>query len=214
METEGIVLKSRDLGDRLRHLSVYTERLGKLDLLVKIQSKEFPLKYEPFSVTLFKLKQKGEKWEVSESKLVKDNFPKNREELLYRAKISRLLLPLQLPPDRKVYRLVKMYMGERGAPPTYTAFIMKFLFLEGLMPRLFKCVECGSREISGFSVEKGGVVCKKCKSDEDLSWKRKVSEEAYRLTKEPLEKLKKNKFKWLSLIETAAERHLRFRAEK
>ena len=214
METEGIVLRSRDLGDRLRHISVYTEKLGKIDLLVKVLSKEFPLKYEPFSLTLFKLNQKGDKWEVLESKLVKENFPKSTEELTYRAKVAKAILPLQLPPDRKTYRLIKMYMGQGGAPPTYTAFLMKFLFLEGLMPRLFRCVECGSRKITGFSVEKGGVVCEKCKGEEDLIWKREVSEEAYRLTKEPLEQLKKKKFKWLNLIERAAERHLKFRANR
>lgn len=214
METEGVVLKSRDLGDRLRHLSVYTERLGKLNLIVKVQSKEFPIKYEPFSVTRFKLQQKGEKWEVLESKLVEENFPTNRKELIYRAKVSKVLLPLDLPPGKRLYRLVKMYMREKGAPPTYAAFLMKLIFLEGLMPRLFRCTECGSREIAGFSVEKGGVVCRKCKEEKDLNWKKAVSEEVYLLTKEPLEELKKRKFRWLNLIETAAERHLKFRSER
>ena len=49
METEGIVLKSKNLGDRLRHLSVYTRKLGKINLIVKVKASDFPLKYEPFS---------------------------------------------------------------------------------------------------------------------------------------------------------------------
>ena len=214
METEGVVLKSRDLGDRLRSLSVYTEKLGKLNLIVKFSSKDFPIKYQPFSITHFKLLQKGERWEVLEGKLVEENFPKNREELLFRSKVSRLLAPMELPPSVKVYRLVKKYIGEGGAPPTYTAFLMKFLFLEGLLPQLFRCVECGSRNISHFSVKRGGVVCRKHSREGDLSWNREVSLEAYRLTKKTLKELKTEEFKYLSLIERAAERHLTYRTEK
>ncbi len=214
MKTEGVVLKSKDLGDRLRHLTVYTEKLGKVNLLVKLRSADFPIKYEPFSVTEFKLLQKGERWEVVEGKLVKENFPKNGKELLYRSKIARLLSPLELPPGRRLYRLIKRYMEEEGAPPAYQAFLMKFLFLEGLTPRLFRCIECGSSEISAFSVEKGGVLCRKCGEGSGLRWSREASVEAYTLTKEPLEKLKKKKFRWLNLVETAAEKHLRYRTEK
>ncbi len=214
METEGIVLKSKNLGDRLRHLSVYARKLGKINLIVKVKASEFPLKYEPFSITLFKLQQKGEKWEVLEGKLLKENFPKNREEFLYRSKVARLIAPLELPPNEKLYRLIEKYVAEEGAPPTYTAFLMKFIFVEGLMPRLFRCVKCGSPAITHFSVKQGGVVCKKCYDREDIRWNRETSKEAHTLTKEPLNRLKTMDFKWLNLIETAAEKHLRYRTEK
>ena len=214
MKTEGVILKSKNLGDRLRYLSVYTEKLGKLNLLVKLQSNDFPIKYELFSVTLFKLQQKGKNWEILEGNLIKENFPRTPEEFKFRVRITKLLTPLELAPSSRIYTLLKKYIAENGNPPTYTAFLVKFLFLEGLMPQLFRCIKCGSRNVSWFSVEKGGVLCKNCREGETIRWNRSASMETLILIKEPLESLKKRRFKWLNRIELAAEKHLRYRTEK
>lgn len=41
-------------------------------------------------------------------------------------------------------------------------FKLKLLYLLGIGPNFHECSECGSKNVVSFSVEKGGMVCKKC----------------------------------------------------
>ena len=190
MKTEGVVLKSKVLGEGLRALSLYTKKLGRLNAIVKVQRGEFPLKYEPFSVSEFTLSQKKERFEVVKSKLLEENFPRNSEELNYRAKISRLVIPLPIPGNHKLFTLIRSYLKVKSEfELAYTMFTAKFLFVEGIFPQLRKCVCCKSKEIVGFSLEKGGVVCRKCAKGELLSWNRELSALTVKLTKEPFKKM-------------------------
>lgn len=212
MVIRGIVLKSKRIGDRLRQLSVYSDKLGKVNLLVKVKPSEFPVKYEPFSITEFKLLQKGENWEVKEAKLLKENFPTKREELFFKSKISKFIFPYEIPPNWKLFKLLKTYLSQKSFfRITYVSFLAKFSFLEGLFPEIFKCVRCKSRKICGFSIEIGGTVCEKCKTGGEINWNRESSRELRIITVEPLSKIKKRKFKHLNRIEKTLERHLLFR---
>ncbi|WP_456457284.1 DNA repair protein RecO [Thermovibrio sp.] len=200
MKTKGIVLKSKLLGDGLRALSLYTDKLGRLNAVVKVQRGEFPLKYEPFSISEFTLSQKGERFEVINSKLLKENFPKNSKELEYRAKISRLLIPLPIPANLKLFNLIESYLKvEKEFELAFTMFTAKFLFVEGLFPELRRCISCKSKEIVGFSLKEGGTVCRKCVKEEVIPWNRELSALTVRLTKEPFrkmaEKVEKGKLK-------------------
>ncbi len=190
MKTEGVVLKSRILGEGLRTLSLYTKKLGRLNAIVKVQRGEFPLKYEPFSVSEFTLSQRGERFEVLKSKLLEENFPRNGKELEYRAKVSRLVIPLPIPGNHKLFNLIRSYLKVKSEfELAYTMFTAKFLFVEGIFPQLRKCVRCKSEEIVGFSLEKGGVVCRKCAKGELLPWSRELSALTVKLTKEPFKEM-------------------------
>jgi DNA repair protein RecO (recombination protein O) len=213
MESRGIVLKSKNLGDGLRSLSLFTELLGRLNVIVKVKRGEFPLKYEPFSVTHFKLLQKGDRFEVVEGRLIKENFPKNQTELLYRSKLVKLLIPHQLSPNRKLFELLDRYLPiKRELPLAYGMFLSKLLFVEGIAPRLNRCVECGKREVWGFSPKKGGVVCKSCFREGELRWNLALSIEARKLIKEPFSKVVKSySRKLLPQIVRAFEEHYKER---
>lgn len=186
METKGVVLKAKRLGEGLRALSLYTELLGRINVIVKVKRGEFPIKYEPFSVTLFKLLQKGERFEVQEAKLIRENFPQSQEELLYRTRLVRPLLNSQFPGSQKLFKLIEFYIPlKEELQLAYSMFLSKLLFIEGLFPEVRKCISCGSKEVVAFSVKRGGVVCKRCTGEGDLKWNRELSRELIKLTKRP-----------------------------
>ena len=212
MKVEGVVLKSKNLGDRLRQISIYSDKLGKVNLIFKYGLSEFPLKYEPFSISEFEVIQKRDRWELKGSRLIRENFPKSREELLFRSRISRLIYPYELQPSRRLFELIKTYISQREhLELSYVAFLSKFLFIEGIFPRIWRCVECGSPNLSGFSLKKGGVVCKKCRGREDFNWNREMSLQLKEITKNPLKKLKERNFSRLSDIGRVLEKHAQFR---
>ncbi len=70
-------------------------------------------------------------------------------------------------PAPKLFALVlnALYALDTGAASPDTVicyFIQRLLYIEGVYPGLEKCVICGSNDISFFSAEHGGVVCKNC----------------------------------------------------
>ena len=93
---KGVVLKSKLLGDSLRGLSLYTDKFGSVNAVVKVKKGEFPLKFEPFSFSSFKLKELGDRREIQEGRLIRHHFPENYRELHYRSRLSQLFLTYRL----------------------------------------------------------------------------------------------------------------------
>ncbi|RUM90944.1 MAG: DNA repair protein RecO [Thermovibrio sp.] len=215
MKVKGIVLRSKNLGDRLRHLSLYTDRLGRINLIFKLDNSQFPLKYEPFSVSEFELLQKEDRWELKGAKLLEENFPQTFDELIYRSKISKLIYPYELQPSKKLFNLIRTYLRLNNSfKLSYVAFLSKFLYIEGIFPRLFSCVRCGSKGISGFSFEEGGVVCENCKREGEIDWNRLSSLQLREITKGAISEIKKKKFNQLNRIRYALEKHAQYRLNK
>ncbi|WP_456342693.1 DNA repair protein RecO [Thermovibrio sp.] len=215
METRGIVLKAQRLGEGLRALSLYTELLGRVGVIVKVRRGEFPVKYEPFSITRFKLVQKGDRFEVKEAKLIEENFPANQAELLYRARLVKPLLKMELPGSKKLFGLVESYLKiKEEFELAYPMFLSKLLFIEGLFPEVRRCVSCGRRKVVAFSVKRGGAVCSRCREEGDYKWSRELSRELIRLTKKPFEEVKGDyRRELLTPITRALSGHLRDRVD-
>ncbi len=215
METKGIVLKALRLGEGLRALTLYTQLLGKVGVIVKVRRGEFPLKYEPFSVTRFRLVQKGERFDVKEAGLIRSNFPKNSRELLYRARLVKPLLKMELPGSKKLLSLIENYLPiSEEFNMAYPMFVAKFLFIEGLFPQVRRCVSCGREEVVAFSVKRGGAVCRRCKEAGEMDWNRELSRELIKLTKRPFEEVKGSyRRELLPQITRALLGHLKERVE-
>ncbi|WP_457681708.1 DNA repair protein RecO [Thermovibrio sp.] len=211
METKGIVLKSLRLGEGLRALSLYTELLGRVNAIVKVKRGEFPIKYEPFSITHFEIVEKGERFEVKKGKLIKENFPKSWEELLYKSQIVKPVISSQFPSSKKLFKLIEYYLSiKEEFPLARVMFLSKLLFIEGLFPEVKRCVSCKSPQIAAFSPKRGGVVCKRCRKEGDISWSRSESGELLKLTKKPFEEVKRSyERELLPKLETALKAHLR-----
>jgi len=192
MRSEGVVLSRKLLGNGLRSLTIYTERLGKVNALVKVERGDFPLKYEPFSISLFNFKFKGDRVEVEGAALVKPLFPTDLPKLKYLFKISSLLSGLSLPQNGKLYALLKSYLEVgKDYEVAFLMFLSKLLFLEGIFPQLSRCVKCSSKDFTFFSPEEGGVLCSRCAKENKLlfSWSRESSKLLLKLTKKPFKEV-------------------------
>ena len=214
MELKGFVLRSKQIGNRLKHITVFTDKLGKVDFIAKIKRGEFPLKLDLFSLSTFKIVQKGENYELQRALLIRSYFPDTVEKFIYLSKISKLLLPYQLAANRKLFKLVENYFSIGDSyRVAYTMFLLKFAFVEGIFPALTKCVGCGSRQLYSFSIERGGVLCFRCAEKDDIPWSSDLSKLSVNLAKNSFERMKREKIpiQKLDKINAVFENHIRFR---
>ena len=214
MELKGFVIYSRQIGEKLRHVILYTDKLGKIGLIVKLKKGDFPLAVDLFSLSRFRVLQKGSEFEPQEFKLIRPHFPLSEEEFFYLSKVCKLLFPFQLSPSRKLFSLIDRYFQVKSNfQLAYTMFLLKFSFVEGIFPRLGKCVSCGSQNFHHFSLEKGGVVCNRCLTKDASLWSKSLSKLTLRLTKNPFEE-EKNKTlssEALNKITEIFESHINYR---
>ncbi|WP_456435162.1 DNA repair protein RecO [Thermovibrio ammonificans] len=191
MKFRAFVLKSAYLGKGLRALTVYGEKVGSHSLIVKVPKEEFPLKYEPFSLTFFSVKELGEKREVVGARLIRSHFPSSVAQFKYRFKLTGLLVGKQLPWEERLFKLLESYLPiTSDFKLAYLMFLLKFTYIEGLYPVLNRCVVCGSFSFNAFSLKEGGVVCERCASGGELPWSYRDSKLALRLTKLPFKEAK------------------------
>ena len=191
MELKGFVIYSKQIGEKLRQIAIYSDRIGKVGLIVKLKRGDFPLAVDLFSLSRFKVLQKGEDFELEEFKLIRPSFPESQEGFFYLSRIARLLLPFHLPANRKLFTLIDRYFQiKENFQLAYTMFLLKFSFVEGILPTFNRCISCGSKSFEAFSIEKGGVVCPRCKPRKTIPWSKSLSKLAVELTKESFDRKK------------------------
>ncbi|OMH41181.1 DNA repair protein RecO [Desulfurobacterium indicum] len=215
METPGIVLKKEKLSERLFHLSLYTERMGKINALIRLELKDFPLSVEPFSLSIFNLKITGERTEIMKVKLLKHNVPKDIRKFKYLSLIAKYVDSFTgSAPEKKIFELTRFYMmnvKDRFLLAA-TMFIIKLAFFEGLFPNLTRCAICGSsKNISGFSLEEGSIVCNKCSRGNLIPWNETLSKETIYLLKNSFFSIKFCRINSLKRIRNLFEKHLSYR---
>ncbi|WP_022846561.1 DNA repair protein RecO [Desulfurobacterium sp. TC5-1] len=213
MKTGGIVLRKEKLSDRLLHLSIYTEKMGKINALTKVELKNFPLSTESFSISQFTLKITGEKIEIIDAKLLKHNFPENLPRYKYLNAIAKYVINFTGGvPDKRIFNLISFYMNiKKNFLLALTMFLIKLTYFEGLFPVLDKCVICNSKNIKGFSIENGGVVCEKCIKNTSIPWNRKLTKEAQLLLKTSFYSVSSCKIGNIKRIKNTFEKHLSYR---
>ncbi len=212
METEGIVLKRKKLSNKLCYLSVFLDNSGKIDILAKIDLRRFPLSIEPFSISNFKLKFTGEKPELVEVKLIKQNFPETLNRYRYLSLITGYMNRMVYAPNKKIYELSKFYLSIKNTfLLASTMFLVKLSYFEGIYPQLYKCTSCNFESISGFSLEKGGVVCKNCMDTTTVTWNSNLSSGSDILLKRSFNSLPIRKKEMLKKIRETFEKHIDYR---
>ncbi|WP_457567529.1 DNA repair protein RecO [Desulfurobacterium sp.] len=214
IETNGIIIRRKKLSSRLIHVTAYTEKLGKIDALATVDLKVFPVKLEPFSVSRLKLKISGEKMEVTEATLIKANLPESINRFKYMNNIARYLINFTgSVPDERIFNLTVFYTNiKRNFITATTMFLVKLTYFEGLFPIIDRCVMCGTRKISGFSVEEGGTLCPKCAAGKPLLyWNRKLTVKTLEFLKKSFYSIKREKTDNITAIKNAFEKHLSYR---
>lgn len=109
--------------------------------------------------------------------------------------VSRLTIEHQ--PNEPVYHLLRIFLiqldadsgagGEHG-DLLLAAFELKLMHVIGIAPQLGTCVRCGEPErgVAAFSAPDGGVVCRGCRTDGDVSIDSIVHGAAVQLMRTPL----------------------------
>lgn len=143
---EGIVLKSTPFEDSGRILTLYTEKEGLLNLIVrKVGQKDFSLRniLSVLSLSEFHIhKGSGDLFRLQDASLV-DCFLEIRnqlEKLTLAGGMLRQVAKMQLPlkPSPLLFKLLKAYLihmkSSTNPAPLYFSFSLKHLLHEGLFP--------------------------------------------------------------------------------
>jgi DNA repair protein RecO (recombination protein O) len=181
---QGFVLFRENKGENDLIISFYSRQSGKIQILVrggrKINSKLNPILAEPFSLLDLVVVQGkiyhligGEKRQrfpqilSQPEKLITLNF-------LF-GQINKIIKP---EPDKKIFSLLVKFLiiinqaKKENSLLLINAFLIKFLSFLGYCPEIKKCLICGKLPLEEnllFNFNKGGIVCLKHTSLENLS---------------------------------------------
>jgi DNA repair protein RecO (recombination protein O) len=180
--SEAVVLRSFAFGEADRVLHVYTLASGRLGAVakgVRRTKSRFGGRLEPFShVELSIHRGRGELGTVTGASLVRSHDAIRVDPYRLRVGLVGLEAMLRLYTeeernDRAFLALTRFLDALDGRPPQpgrrptldplVLSFQLKLLWLEGFLPHLESCVECGAETgIVAFSPQAGGAVCAAC----------------------------------------------------
>lgn len=194
IKTDGIVLRYANFGETDRMLTLLTPG-GIISVAAKgcrkVTSRSLAAA-ELFTAGEYLLYQKGERYTLSSFQLQENFYP-------IRMDVDRLahgvywlnLCEAAAQPDEDTSRLFKMLLlslavlayGDLPPRALTAVFLSQFAMLQGLTPRLDRCIACG-KEPAGdhlfFDAELGGICCEACGrrtqplSQEALAWMREM----------------------------------------
>lgn len=179
--TQAVVLRSFAFGEADRVLHVYTQACGRVGVVakgVRRTKSRFGGRLEPFShVELSIHRGRGELGTVTGASLVRSHDAVRTDP--YRLGVGLIGLEAMLRlyteeerNDRAFLALTRFLDALDVAPrepgrrpaldPLVLSFQLKLLWLEGFLPHLGSCVECGADELVAFVPSAGGAVCTAC----------------------------------------------------
>jgi DNA repair protein RecO (recombination protein O) len=174
--TEGIVLKTQNIGEADRICTIYSPSKGKARAVARGARRprsRFVSSTQMFAYGDFQIFTGKSLDGISQVEL-KESFPRLHDDLVKLANASYVAelvgeMTEEGDGDRTIFDMLLAYMrvlSETADPQLVTvAFEIKFATVLGYRPRLESCQECGSetfgREVF-FSPEAGAVICSRC----------------------------------------------------
>ena len=175
VKTKGIVLAETNFSEADKMLTVLTPDLGKISCVAKgarrLHNKLMSTSQVFAFSDLVLYRGNGETYYINSAELIDAFYPlrvdydklnpamdcisfakKNIQENQSSLPILKLLL-------NTIYLLST---GEKDSELVKSVYELKGVCLLGYTPRVNGCVECGSKEIVGFSMKNNGMVCKNC----------------------------------------------------
>ncbi|KRQ86645.1 DNA repair protein RecO [Caloramator mitchellensis] len=172
---QGVVLKSINLGESDKIITIFTDKLGKIDVVAhgarkpksQIASSTLPFCYCKFSI------YKGKNlYTLSQSQII-ESFQRiimDLEKLSLGSYILEMIDVLNEKEAKNVYMLglllKSLYLlsdSDVDLELLKTTFEYKIVSLSGYQPSVLNCVKCKSNEeLHFFSITDGGMVCDKC----------------------------------------------------
>lgn len=179
-KAEAIVLKSMNLRESSRIVTLYSKDYGKMKVVAKgvlLPQSRFSGTLENFSQVriVFYKKENTELYTLSQADLINpfyricldlDRFAAASSGMELLDKMVSWEEPLPSVFDLSLDFLSQVESAPKGnVEATLLAYVLKLVTLLGYKPKLEKCVTCNS-EVAGkfifFSPERGGVICPAC----------------------------------------------------
>ncbi len=180
IKREGIVIKTRKLGEADKILVIFSPQEGRFECVAKGARRargRFGGRIEPFTRAKFLLYQ-GRSLPIVTQVEVKESFRKLREDLRILGiglEALRIINEVSLPQrERELYLLFLNFLRELEKEPErgellLASFEIKLLTLLGYGPSFNLCVLCG-KEAKGkerfFSFKRGGILCDGCQGSD------------------------------------------------
>ena len=175
VKTKGIVLSEVNFSESDKMLTVLTPDLGKISCVAKGARKMQSTLLATSQMFAFSemvlYRGRGENYYINSAELIEPfysirtdyerlecamNCVKFVRRYVQENQMSVYVLKLLL---NTIYLLS---VSEKNKELIKSVFELKAVCLFGFKPNFNGCVECGERNVTGFSVKKGGLICKGC----------------------------------------------------
>ena len=201
LQTESIILRTRNLGDSDRLVTMLSRNHGKFVAVARGARKaksKLAAGVDIFSYSYFNL-YRGKAWPIVTGYESIRLFNCFREDLetyyygLYLAELTDLLVSGEEScPDVFFLLLEAWILLSLGIdrPLLSRAYELKLAAISGYSPCLSNCIICGSNRCKHFSARSGGLVCSDCLAQDSIEIDNGTIALARRIVDYPLAKLK------------------------
>lgn len=178
INVQGVVLKSINLGDTDKIITIFSDKLGKIDVVAHGTRKaKSPLASStlPFCYCKFSLYKGKNLYTLSQSQII-DSFQKiimDLDKLSIGSYLIELVDVLNEKESKNIYilglLLKSLYLlseSDIDLDLLKVTFEFKIISLVGYQPTVLNCVKCREKSnLRFFSVLDGGILCDKCFSN-------------------------------------------------
>lgn len=180
-KVQGVVISSRDLNDSDKIITIFTDKLGKIQLVAngcKKPKSRFMSSTQTFCYGEYVISKGRDLHNLKESNII-ESFQKlilNLDDLAYGSYFLELVDNL-MEKDMKNVHILSLILktlyillhGEVPKPVLRVTFDFKAISLAGFMPEVFRCTNCNnSKGPFVFSTPNGGILCEKCNKHNEI----------------------------------------------
>lgn len=193
VNTEGIVLKQRKIANNRRMITVFTKNYGKISCGTSLSEKgkgKSALAIRPFTYADYDIFKSRESYSINSAQTKKSYYSigEDLDRFLVASKFIEYLDKIleEEQPRPKLFDMTLEFLeivtrATRNYDTLLYAFIVKTLRVQGVMPELHSCVNCGKKledfgysigadkKAHAFSISSGGAVCEECSEREKSS---------------------------------------------
>lgn len=183
LKTKGIVIKEMKYGDTSKIITIYTEDKGKISVMARGANNPKSKLIAPtqiFTLSDYQFKSGRNFYFISQVDII-NSFYSIREDIdrviygYYILELADKSISIEQE-NKNIYALLKRGLEvlsklEDDYLKFVIAYEIKFISFLGYKPFLEACVNCNSKKANQikFSIEKGGIICDKCFSEDQFS---------------------------------------------
>ena len=175
IKTVGIVIKHKNLGENDKIITLLSDKLGKVDVVVhgaKSLKNKFMASTQPFCYGEYVLFRGKSLYTLSESNIIESfqNILMDLDKLIYSSYLLELVDNLTEKDVKNISILALLLKtfyiithDEVNIDLLILVVEFKAMAISGYLPQVKICLMCGSPVREGyFSIENGGIVCSSC----------------------------------------------------